>query len=726
MNQLTPRDALKQFWGYEEFLPLQEEAIDASLAGRDSLVVMPTGGGKSLCYQIPAVVRNGLTVVVSPLISLMKDQVDALRECGVAAAALNSSLSSATQQAIQAELNAGQLRLLYVAPERLLMPGLIEFLGAHPPMAIAIDEAHCISSWGHDFRPDYRALHTLREKLPRVPLQAFTATATPQVRSDIANQLQLKDPAILVGSFHRPNLVYHVQRRESGLAQICDVLDRFRNEAGIIYAISRAKVERISATLNSLGYRTRPYHAGLSDQERSDNQDALVNDQIEAIVATVAFGMGIDKSNVRYVIHAEMPKSVEAYQQESGRAGRDGLESECWLFHSPGDFQTWQRIIQNSSNDTRAQAAQTLNQINSFCTSVTCRHRSLVEHFGQEFSGECQGCDICLGKVDTITDPLHTAQKILSCVARCNEGFGAAHISKVLLGSSEAKIIQLGHDKLSTWGLLKDINRRQVSDWIEQLLSQNFLIRTGDFPVLKITEAGWQVLRGEVTPTLMITASEQSPDTRSKKTESWEGVDRDLFEKLRGLRTELATASSVPAFVIFSDATLRELARCRPVSTENLLDIHGIGQRKADDYGERVMDLIQEYCEAADVATNVQVSRAESRPARKATAALPSAGAIDSFKLFDAGLDVAAVADKMKRALSTVHGYLDQYIHKQNITDPDRWVDAATTHAVEAAAASDDSGRLRPIFEALEGAVPYETIRIVLACQRNRANSVSS
>jgi ATP-dependent DNA helicase RecQ len=275
--------------------------------------------------------------------------------------------------------------------------------------------------------------------------------------------------------------------------------------------------------------------------------------------------------------------------------------------------------------------------------------------------------------------------------------------------------------------LLKDINRRQVSDWIDQLLSQKFLVRHGEFPVLKITESGWQVLRGEVTPTLMITASEQTPDTRTKKTESWEGVDRGLFEKLRGLRTEIAKASSVPAFVIFSDATLRELARCRPVSTENLLAVHGIGRRKADDYGERIMEMIQEYCEVANVATNVPVPRAESRPARKATTGLPSAGAIDSFRLFDAGLDVAAVATKMNRALSTVHGYLDQYIRQQNITDPDRWVDAATTQAVEAAAAaSDDSGRLRPIFEALEGAVPYETIRIVLACQRNRANSVSS
>ncbi|MEQ1903034.1 MAG: DNA helicase RecQ [Pirellulaceae bacterium] len=720
MNQLTPLQALKRYWGYENFLPLQQQAIDAALNGRDAMVVMPTGGGKSLCYQIPAVIRNGLTVVVSPLISLMKDQVDTLRENGIAAAALNSSLSTVTQNKILTDMRTGNLRLLYVAPERLMLPGLLELLQRSPPLSIAIDEAHCISSWGHDFRPEYRTLHTIREKIPGVPLHAFTATATPQVRTDIITQLRLNDPEVLVGNCHRPNLIYHVKRREPGLNQICSVIDRFRNEAGIIYAISRAKVESISDTLNQLGYKTRPYHAGLSDQQRADYQNSLVNDEIEAIVATVAFGMGIDKSNVRYVIHAEMPKSVEAYQQESGRAGRDGLESECWLFHSPGDFMTWQRIIENSPQEHRDRSLQTLKHISNFCTSISCRHKFLVEHFGQKFDADCQSCDICLGKVETIADPLITAQKIVSCVYRCNERFGAAHIVKVLTGSNDAKIVQFGHDKLSTWGLMKDVPRRQISDWIEQLLSQNYLEKTGEYPVLNITPTGWQVLRGELTPSLLKTVTEKAAVTKTKILDSWEGVDRALFEQLRGLRAELAAAQQVPAFIIFSDATLRDIARRRPTDNQNLLAVHGIGERKATDYGQRVIALVHQYCESNNVDSNIVPPRDESRSARHEGPSLPSDGARESFKLFDQGLDVPAVCNQLQRATSTVYGYLEQYIRTQKITDATRWLDPAIVEQIEIAVAHNDTGRLKPTFDALNGTVSYESIRIVVACMKNK------
>ncbi len=720
MELSTPLQALKRYWGYEQFLPLQQQAIDAALASRDAMVVLPTGGGKSLCYQVPAVVRDGLTVVVSPLISLMKDQVDALRENGIAAAALNSSLSATSQNNVLTDMRAGNLRLLYVAPERLLMPGLLEFLQQNPPLSIAIDEAHCISSWGHDFRPEYRELHTLREKFPGVPLHAFTATATPQVRVDIISQLRLNDPEILVGNCHRPNLIYHVKRRESGLDQICSVNDRFRNEAGIIYAISRAKVENISNSLNRAGYNTRPYHAGLTDQQRAENQNALVNDEIEAIVATVAFGMGIDKSNVRYVIHAEMPKSIEAYQQESGRAGRDGLESECWLFHSPSDFMTWQRIIGNSPQENRDRSLKTLQHISSFCTAISCRHRFLVEHFGQAFDAECQACDICLGKVETITDPLITAQKILSCVFRCKEGFGAGHIVKVLTGRNETKIVQFGHDKLSTWGLMKDTPRRQIADWIEQLLNQNMLAKTGEYPVLKITELGWKVLRGELIPSLLKTVADQTIEKPGQNLDSWEGVDRNLFEQLRGLRAELATAQQVPAFIVFSDATLRDLARRRPTQNELLLATHGIGQRKAADYGERVLALVRQYCESNQIESNIVPPRDESRSHRRNGPVLPSGGAKESFKLFDEGLDIPAICEKLQRAPSTVHGYLEQYIEAQKITDPTRWVDVEAAKQIETTAAHNETGRLKPIHEALNGTVPYESIRIVVACLKNR------
>lgn len=718
-----PLQVLKQYWGYDSFLSLQQQAIDAALTNRDSMVVMPTGGGKSLCYQVPAVVRQQLTVVVSPLISLMKDQVDALRENGIAAAALNSSLSTDQQQEILQQLHSNELRLLYVAPERLLLPGLIDFLQKNPPFSIAIDEAHCISSWGHDFRPEYRAMHTLRQKIPNVTMHAFTATATPQVRDDIINQLGLVDPEVLVGHCHRPNLFYHVKRRESGVGQICEVMDRFRQDAGVIYAISRAKVERISNALNQMGYNTLPYHAGLSDQQRADNQNALLNDKIDAIVATVAFGMGIDKSNVRYVIHAEMPKSIEAYQQESGRAGRDGLESECWLFYSPSDSMTWQRIIENSPQEQRERASQAMRHMTAYCTGVTCRHQFLVQHFGQNLEVDCQSCDICLGNVETIDDALITAQKILSCVARCQESFGAAHIVKVLTGSSEAKIVQLGHNQLSTWGLMKNTDRRQVADWVQQLIGQGFLVIEGQFPVLKLTAEGRDLLRGNQTPVLSKTVHESS-SSRGKRADSWEGVDRDLFAQLKTLRTKLADSQQVPAFVIFSDATLRDLARQRPIDAEHLLKVNGIGQRKAKDYGQQVLELIQDFCGQSDIDTNVAVpdlpQSKSQRSGGRSASSLPSASALDSFQWFEAGLNVETVAEKMQRATSTVNGYLQQFIETNKVTDASRWVDSDSVQKIESVAAKDTSGRLRPIYDALNGEVDYDSIRIVLACLKNQ------
>ncbi|HMO92400.1 MAG TPA: ATP-dependent DNA helicase RecQ [Pirellulaceae bacterium] len=405
------RKVLKQFWGYDSFLPLQAQAIEASLAGRDALIVLPTGGGKSVCYQVPALVRGAMTLVVSPLISLMKDQVDALRGIGITAAALNSSQSASQQEQTLAEWSAGKLRLLYVAPERLLTDRMIEQLHRNPPLQIAIDEAHCISSWGHDFRPEYRGLAKFREWFPDIPVAALTATATPDVRQDIAVQLQLRSPEILIGSFHRPNLIYHVQRRESGFNQICSVMDGYRNQSGIIYAISRAKVEQISNTLNQLGYRTLPYHAGLTELERIQNQEAFEHDEIEAIVATVAFGMGIDKSNVRYVIHFEMPRSIENYQQESGRAGRDRLTSECWLFYGTQDTLTWERVIQDSPEEVRQQAKQSLRIVQRYCHGMTCRHQFLVEYFDQTFEQMCQACDVCLGKSERTDGPLVVGQK---------------------------------------------------------------------------------------------------------------------------------------------------------------------------------------------------------------------------------------------------------------------------------------------------------------------------
>ena len=407
------RQTVQELWGYDSFRPLQQDAIQCVLDGRDSVVVLPTGGGKSLCYQAPACCLDGLAVVVSPLISLMKDQVDALRTNGVAAAYFNSSLSTGERNEVIEAIRSDALKLLYLAPESLLTENVLTLLTSVPISMFAIDEAHCISSWGHDFRPEYRGLRTLKECFPNVAVHSYTATATERVRQDIANQLALDEPEYLVGNFDRPNLNYRVQRRSGGLNQMLEVIERHNGESGIVYCISRKEVEKTAATLNQLGHSAAAYHAGLTDEERIQNQEAFLEERIDIIVATVAFGMGIDKSNVRFVVHTGMPKSLEAYQQESGRAGRDGLEADCCLFFGGNDYGTWKRLLTSSGDDNPA-ALEALNHISQFCNSTQCRHKSLVEHFGQSYDQvPCGACDFCLDNVEQVEDPLTIAQKNL-------------------------------------------------------------------------------------------------------------------------------------------------------------------------------------------------------------------------------------------------------------------------------------------------------------------------
>ena len=606
------RQILRRYWGYDGFRPLQAEAMQAVLAGRDSVVVLPTGGGKSICFQAPALLLPGLAVIVSPLISLMKDQVDTLADCGVPAAFLNSSSSFEDRKTTVESIRRGQLKLLYLSPERLMTEQTQTFLRSVPLSFFAIDEAHCISDWGHDFRPEYRALATLKNIFPGTAVHAYTATATQRVRRDIASQLSLSDPELLVGSFDRPNLTYRVSRRGDLMRQITAVIDRHPGESGIIYCIRRDDVDETCAALQAAGRRARPYHAGLAEDDRRKHQEQFATDQAEIIVATVAFGMGIDKPDVRFVIHSAAPKSLEQYQQESGRAGRDGLEAECCLFYSPGDFVTWRRM---QSEAASPEAVDTLLAgIERFCTRLGCRHGAIVSYFGQQPAADnCGACDVCLGEIEQLDDALIVSQKILSCVARLKGSFGAGYVRQVLLGKSDERIAANGHDSLSTFGLLGQYRGSDIRAWIEQLVGQKFLTSSGEYPVLELTASGWQVLRGEVTPVLAKAAAGRKRKEKSARRSSsadpndtWEGVDRPLFDVLRQWRRAKATERGVPPYVIFGDVTLRDLARRRPTTSEGLLGVSGIGEKRLAEHGERLLELIAGHCGKSGLATDVE------------------------------------------------------------------------------------------------------------------------
>jgi len=596
--------ALEQYWGYTSFRPLQREAMDAILAGRDSIVVLPTGGGKSLCFQAPAVVRPGLALVVSPLISLMKDQVDTLVGNGVAAACYNSSLASDQKASVVSGLREGRFRLLYVSPERLLSDRGEDFLNLLSTCHVnfvAIDEAHCISQWGHDFRPEYRQLGKLRTLLPGISLHAYTATATARVRRDIAAQLGLSDPVELVGSFDRPNLLYRVLARANLKRQLQDVLARHRGQAGIIYCTSRREVDALSAWLRETGIRALPYHAGLADDERSRNQDAFLEEDADIIVATVAFGMGIDRSDVRFVVHAGAPQSLEHYQQESGRAGRDGLEAECLLVYSTADFMKWRLMLERNGELTEA-ARKLLRDMERYAASVGCRHRHLVGYFGETYSrADCSACDYCLDELEAADDSIQLARKVLSCVARVGQRFGAAHVANVLCGKDSDQVTSRRHHELTTFGLLREASVPEVRGYIEQLLAHGFLRQTDDaFPVVGLTASGIELLKNPASQPGLVLARQRRPvkDRLPKRSrieaESWQDVDRDLFDRLRAVRLEIARARGVPPYVIFHDTTLREMARLRPKSVGELHGIRGIGARKAEDLGEIFLTAIRE------------------------------------------------------------------------------------------------------------------------------------
>ncbi|MDQ8201557.1 DNA helicase RecQ [Pelagicoccus sp. SDUM812003] len=595
-------DALKRYFGHDSFRPLQEAIISDALAGRDVFALLPTGGGKSLCYQLPAVLSDGLTVVISPLIALMKDQVDGLTENGVAATFLNSSLARDEARKRYAKLFAGDYKVLYVAPERLMLSGFLDDLRQWNTCRFAVDEAHCISEWGHDFRPEYRQLAELRRRFPDTPFMALTATATERVRSDIVKQLNLRDPTDYVASFNRPNLAYRVEPKQAVFRQIQKFVNARPYESGIIYCYSRKSAEQTADRLRQEGVEALPYHAGMTPLQRSKNQEAFIRDEVKVICATIAFGMGIDKPNVRYVIHQDIPKNIEGYYQETGRAGRDGLPSECVLYFSPGDVaKQLQFIADKSDPQEREVANDQLRKMVHYAESSHCRREVLLDYFSEKWPEDnCGNCDNCNQPKETF-DGTVAAQKFMSCIFRVQKasgfGVGINHIVDVLLGSRNEKVLKWGHDRLSTYDIGGEHKRAEWQYFGRELIRRDFVFQDSEaYGALSLTAKGVAALRDRTPITLTkLPVSDNALQRDRQRSSGGIECDEDLFAILRSLRKELADEQGVPPYIVFSDVSLREMARYFPTNEEKFSEISGVGYKKLEAYGDAFIEAITEY-----------------------------------------------------------------------------------------------------------------------------------
>ena len=715
-------ELLKTHFGYDDFLPLQEDIVGSVMSGRDTFALMPTGGGKSLCYQLPALALPGLTLVVSPLIALMKDQVDALVANGVPGGLINSSQTSAELSQVVRRIRTGDVKLLYVAPERVIEPRFADFLETLDVSLIAIDEAHCVSEWGHDFRPAYRQLAELRQSFPEAPVVALTATATERVRADILSQLGLRDPRTFISSFNRPNLTYSILPKDRDLSGLFPLLERYRGDPAIIYCGSRRRTEEITEALQERGFDAEAYHAGLDSEVRRVTQERFVRDQTSIIVATIAFGMGINKPDVRLVVHHDLPKSLESYYQETGRAGRDGLPAECVLFYSYGDRSRQEFFInQIEAGEERDRARERLEQVISLCNLKSCRRRFVLRYLGEDWTEEnCGACDNCVEPGEQY-DATEITQKVLSAVVRTGERFGAAHVMAVLRGSRGERILTQGHDRLSVHGIASEYTLSALRDLIEDLKREGMLlVSEGEFPTLSVTQRGRDFLRNREVLTLQRPKSlKAARDFKSRDTQRTAApYDQGLYDELASLRRDIADSRGLPAFMIFGNRALQDMARRVPRTTAQFAQVSGVGRAKLEDLGTQFLERINAYAREHGLPTEAAT---ESAPGvAKSAKRVVGESYRETGRLISEGATLEGVAEARGLAVTTVIGHLERLVDEG---DPVEWrhllPPAASRLEIEAVFEIVGDELLRPVFDELNGQYSYNEIRLTRLARRN-------
>ena len=708
------RDILRGVFGYDDFRPLQKEIIENILRRNDTLVIMPTGGGKSLCYQIPALIFDGLTIVVSPLISLMKDQVEQLTALGVEALFLNSSLTVDEYNSNVANLKSGKVKLLYLAPESLFLSKTLSLLSHLRIDCLTIDEAHCISEWGHDFRPEYRRLFEIRANFPSAVCVALTATATPIVQKDIKRNLQFGDENEFIASFNRENLFLQIIPKDDPFTQTTDFLKRFQNSSGIIYCFSRKQVDALYEALNDLGYSVKPYHAGLSDEERKLHQELFIKDDIQIIVATIAFGMGINKPNIRFVIHYDLPKNIESYYQEIGRAGRDGLKSQCLMLFSYADIQKIKYFINQKNEKEKRVANMHLNALLNFAETDVCRRIPLIRYFGEDYSKEkCNMCDNCLSEKKELTDVTIPAQKFLSCVKRTGEIFGINHIIDVLHGSQSQKVLKFGHQRLTTYGIGKDYPKKQWFYLARQFLQKGLMIQDDQYGSIKLTDRAYDVFKGKELVHAILDEKDNK-DIKGKEKENDKDYDSRLFEILRKERKRLADQANIPPYVIFPDKTLIEVATFFPQSCASLMGIYGVGKEKSKKYGQLFIDIIIPYCQENQI---IEIKKISAKKKTTVSDSIQKRRHVVIGELYNSGYTVNRIVKKFNIKKSTVIDHLYKYKQEGNPLKGDGLLTLSKLSSYEqksVIAKFEQLGfdYLSPVFEELNGKISYDELKI--------------